>query len=942
MRRLPETPGVLVSLLRYAASGVIRNRKRTFSSILGVTLAIVLISGTFIAVDSSMWATLNAMLRDIPGDFWAPTYPSNHTVNATAVREAFLSVSGIVDVSVYRPLPTGFLGLELGNGSGAYAGWVAAYGIEPDHLPSYLMGIPVNGSIDLPRGSIALSTTLATQLRVGIGDLFYISTRVWDSTVNATLTFRVNFTVAALLTTPSNGFPIGFCTGFCGGPTSLAAVNLRDMDWVEGGLDLTNHSSVSDNAQIWIDRARFVNPYDIGGTEQTLRQLGRELQAAYPVFGNVGDNLSPVLDSFAQSMSLERLVFLLLSAPVLLLGLYLAAVGVELVHGDRRREVAILKTRGSSGHQMMGLLIAEATLGGLIAAAIGLLAGALLSGFLLGIVSPSASSAVPGFGGLALSPGTVVTVALLSVLFMAAASYRSSRRTAELPIVETLRYYAPGETQIRYRPWIDVALVTLGTATFAFAWLTESQPGSFLTFLLGGVFFALLPAAPIFLILGSTRLATRSTGRVYDWATRASKPFTKDLHHVIRRNLSRNPRRSASVAVIVALGLGFGLFAYGLLGSQDAYQARTARAIVGGDVAVLGASNAPELERNLTKLPEVASFTHFSLVPGDPEFAGLYGPYVYALDPDSYFNVTQPEPWYFEGLTPAQAKEVLKTEGAILVTQRYLREQYLELGQVVGVQLTIVNYTTGLGETFRAEGTVRGVVRSLPGTSNGNAGVPSAIYGSYALFRSILENGSGLYGGGENFLIDLRPGADWQTAKADIANLANSDPIRLSDARILVLEEMVQEQAASPLTQAFLGFIRIEIVFLAVILTAGLGLVLYAASLERETEFAAIAARGASRRQVTGLLVGEGFSIVLIGVAVGAGIGILASYLGMEFFLVGPPGTPQTLVPFFFVMPPEGWLLLVLAPVAMLFESFLVGWRIARMNVARVLKLRGG
>jgi ABC-type lipoprotein release transport system permease subunit len=928
---------VLVSVLRYAVSGVVRNRERTLSSILGVTLAIVLISGTFIAMDSSTWATLDAMLRDIPGDFWAPTNPSNHTVNATAVREAFLSVSGTVDVSVYRPLPT-FLGLDFGNASGAYAGWVAAFGIEPDHLSSYLKGVPVNGSLDLPKGSIALSTTLARQLHARIADLFYISNEVWDPTVNATRTYRVNFTVGALLTTPANGFPIGFCNGFCGGPTSLAVVNLRDMDWVEAGLDLTGY--VSDYAQIWIDRARFVNPYDIGGTEQTLRRLGRELQAAYPVSGNVGDNLSPVLDSFAQRTSLERLVFLLLSAPVLLLGLYLGAVGVELGHGDRRREIAILKTRGSSGRQMIGLLIAEATLGGLVAAALGLLAGALLSGFLLGVVSPSANSAVPGFGGLVLSPGTVVTVALLSVLFMAAASYRSSRRTAELPIVETLRYYAPGETQIRYRPWIDVALVTLGTATFAFAWLTESQPGSFVTFLLGGVFFALLPAAPIFLILGATRLATRSTGRVYDWTARASKPFARNLHHVIRRNLSRNPRRSASVAVIVALGLGFGLYAYGLLGSQDAYQVRTARAIVGGDVAVLGAPSSPGFEQNLTSLPEVAAVTRFAGVVGTASYGQ---PSVFALDPDSYFNVTRPEPWYFERLTPADAKRILSTEGGLLVTDRYFNEQLLEMGQIIGVTLSWYNSTSNQSESTRVEGTIQGVVRTLPGMSNGLSEAPDAIYGSLGTFRTIVENETLQgYAPVDSYLVDLRPGADWRTAKADIENLANADPLRITDASVLVFQEMVEQQAASPLTQAFLGFIRIEIVFLAVILTAGLGLVLYAASLERETEFAAIQARGASRRQVTGLLVGEGFSIVLIGVTVGAGIGILASYLGMAFFLVGPPGTPPTLVPFFFVMPAEGWLLLILAPVAMLLESFLVGWRVARMDVARVLKLRGG
>jgi ABC-type lipoprotein release transport system permease subunit len=929
-----------VSLLRYALSSIARSRKRTFSSILGVTLAIVLISGTFIAVDSSTWATLNAMLRDVAGDFWAGTYPSNRTVNASDLRQAFLSVSGVLDVSIYRPLPTQFptQGLRFGNASGGYTGWVAAYGIEPDHLPSYLRGVPVNGSLELPRSSVALSTTLARGLRVGIGDLFYVSNAVWDPTVNATRIFRVNFTVAALLTTPASGFPIGFCVGFCGGPSSLVVVNLRDLDWLDDSLDLTDQFATSDYAQVWVDRVRFVNPYDIDGSKRALLRLGRDLQAAYPVFGNVGDNVSPVLDSFAQTTSLERLIFLLLSTPVLLLGLYLGAVGVELAHGDRRREMAILKTRGSSGRQVFGLLLTEAALGGLIAAALGLLAGALLSRLLVDIVNPFANLAAVGSGSVVLSLGTAVTVALLSVLFMAAASYRSARRTAELPIVETLRYYAPGETQIRYRPIIDVALVTLGTVTFAFAWLTQFQPGSFLTFLVGGVFFALLPAAPIFLILGATRLATRSTGRVYDWAARASKLFAKDLHHVIRRNLSRNPRRSANVAVIVALGLGFGLFAYGLMGSQQAYQARTARAVVGGDIAIFRAPDTPGLLQNLSALPDVAAVVRFTGVAGTTSFGW---PLVYALDPSSYFDVIRAESWYFEGLSPPEAKAILETKGGLLATERYLRDQALEIGQVVGFSLTTYNGTTGKEQNVHAEGTIRGVVRVLPGMSNGETAAPEAIYGGYVTFQSIVDNQTANYPGGDNYILNLRPGADWRTAETDVSSLV-SNPANAVEPTVLAMEELNLQQAASPVTQAFLGFIRIEIVFLASILTAGLGLVLVAASLEREPEFAAIAARGASRRQTSGLLVGEGFAIVLIGIAVGAGIGILASYLGMEFFLVGPPGTPPTLVPFFFVMPPEGWLLLVLAPVAMLIESLLVGWRIARMNVARVLKLRGG
>jgi len=126
--------------------------------------------------------------------------------------------------------------------------------------------------------------------------------------------------------------------------------------------------------------------------------------------------------------------------------------------------------------------------------------------------------------------------------------------------------------------------------------------------------------------------------------------------------------------------------------------------------------------------------------------------------------------------------------------------------------------------------------------------------------------------------------------------------------------------------------------FMVVILTAGIGLILYAASLEREVELASIRARGASGWQTAGLLVGEGSSIMLVGVVVGAGLGVLSAYLSTTF----GSGSGESLVPLFLIVPVTSLLLLVAAPIAMLVTSVLVSLRVAQMDIGRVLKLRGG
>src|SRR5256885_12350431 len=133
-----------------------------------------------------------------------------------------------------------------------------------------------------------------------------------------------------------------------------------------------------------------------------------------------------------------------------------------------------------------------------------------------------------------------------------------------------------------------------------------------------------------------------------------------------------------------------------------------------------------------------------------------------------------------------------------------------------------------------------------------------------------------------------------------------------------------------------------EFMSIGFILTIGMSLILYAPSLERDVEFAAIIARGSSGWQTAKLLVGEAFVIMLVGLAIGTSVGIGTAFFATQFVAAGPPGSPAPLIPYFFVFPLEALLLVLLGPAPMLLSAFPVSLRTARMNVAQVLKLRGG
>src|SRR3989441_49093 len=504
-------------------------------------------------------------------------------------------------------------------------------------------------------------------------------------------------------------------------------IPIGDIGWYEQQLGVS-YGGNSVQGEIRIDRDRFLDPYDLAASQRNLARLDRQVdEVLVPFEGQVTfDYVSSAISNFATVITVQRIIYLALSTPVLLLGIYLGAIGVDLGHAERRRELAVLKTRGATPRQLVGLLLIEATLGGAIAAIVGLVAGVGLSRLLLSFVNPFSTPTAPRYEVIVLTPSTIVIVTILSVIFMALTSIRSARRTARVPIVETLRYYAPGETRIQYRPWVDILLVTLAVVTYGIVLYTRANSQDFFTFLIGALFFIILPFTPIFLIVGTTRLLTRSTGRVYDCTARVCKPFAKNLYYVISRNLRRNPRRSANVAVIIALGIAFGMFILVTFSSPLGYQERQVRASVRAGLPAAPPPHDSAFAANLTALPEVAGVARLLSIPAPPPYYYGNG---YALDPVTFFAVTNPEPWYFGAGGAEAARQVLATPGQVLVTEAYLRNAFLAVGDRLRFEGSVYNGTNYTG-TVTVNTTIGGTVRGLPGTGYFGFGLPNAIYGS--------------------------------------------------------------------------------------------------------------------------------------------------------------------------------------------------------------------
>src|SRR5256714_5510613 len=391
---------------------------------------------------------------------------------------------------------------------------------------------------------------------------------------------------------------------------------------------------------------------------------------------------------------------------------------------------------------------------------------------------------------------------------------------------------------------------------------------------------------------------------------------------------------------MIALSLAFGMFTLVTFSAQLAYQESQLRAEIGADIAVNAPPSDPGFAASVRALPEVEGLTLIRrlYVPPNLGYAD-----VFALDPETYLSTTNPEPWFFRDIDRGAAQRVLASPDCdpannrtgpgvcqVLVTEAYLDSQSLAVGDVLTFRREMRNQA-GVLEHVTVTVGIGGTVRGLPGTSAVGSGVPLAVYGSHTTLKQLVDIVMSKNIDPERYLVALRAGADWGAAKDGIRSLGASG--------IRVAEAEVEQLRSVPLFRAFFGFMELEMAFMVVILTAGIGLILYAATLERKVELASIRARGASGWQTAGLLVGEASSIMLVGLVVGAGLGVLTAYLSTT---LGVSGAGESLVPLFLIVPVTSLLLLAAAPIAMLIVSFLVSLRVARMDIGRVLKLRGG
>jgi len=217
----------------------------------------------------------------------------------------------------------------------------------------------------------------------------------------------------------------------------------------------------------------------------------------------------------------------------------------SIVIGQRVRELALLRALGATGRQISRSVKLEAVVIGVVASALGLLAGYLLAALLLWVLVKIGFGDLPG--SIPIRPRTIIVASVVGVGATLLSSIGPSRRVRKIPPVAALRddlRLTP--TGLRRRLLVGGAVAVAGIGALAAGMTIEMSTRLILIAIGGGALAA---------FIGVYLLSPAITGQV---ATVLGWPIRK-VYRIPGRlatdNARRSPRRTAATAAALTIGL---------------------------------------------------------------------------------------------------------------------------------------------------------------------------------------------------------------------------------------------------------------------------------------------------------------------------------------------------------------------------------------------------
>jgi putative ABC transport system permease protein len=311
---------------------------------------------------------------------------------------------------------------------------------------------------------------------------------------------------------------------------------------------------------------------DDGAVPTEVRDAVRAALEGSRVDVVTGETLVAESQEAAQGSFRGLLTFLLVFALIsVLVGSFVIYTSFAFIVAQQQRQVALLRALGASRTQVLGSVVVEALVVGAVASVVGYGLGVALADLLAGAFLPGSSAVVlPRTLALSLAVGVVVTAA--SAFFPAA-------RAARVPPVAAMRDVAI-DTSHRSPVRLVVGLLLAGGGAGAlYAGIVETPVQGQSPLRLSGAGMLALFLATIVLGPVVARPASLGLGR----PLRTTRGIVGRL---AQQNAARNPKRTASTASALMIGLGIVSLFLVVNASVRASLDHTVDTRVGGDLVI--------------------------------------------------------------------------------------------------------------------------------------------------------------------------------------------------------------------------------------------------------------------------------------------------------------------------------------------------------------------
>jgi len=537
-----------------------------------------------------------------------------------------------------------------------------------------------------------------------------------------------------------------------------------------------------------------------------------------------------------QFFNVALLVFALIA---LFVGTFIIFNTFSIVVAQRLRELALLRALGASGRQVLGSVLTEAVLVGLLASVVGLGAGIALSSVLKALLDAFGLD-IPA-GGTVVGARTVIVALVVGTGVTIISAIVPARKASRVPPIAAMRDVATeGRPHSGRRVLIGFSIVALGVL-------------SLFAGLFGGAGIQLVGLGALIVFIGVFVLGpvvARPLSDVIGWPAARLRGITGAL---ARDNAMRNPKRKSATAAALMIGVALvGFITIFAASAKESINAQVDESFKADFVITTGSGFgaafggfSPQLASDIAKLPQVGGSSPLRF--NQAEFGGSSE--------------------FFAGVDPRSATKVfnMKVEdgnvgdlaqpNSVGISRSVANDKHLRIGSRVPAQFP--NGATPL------------TVRTIYGNGNkqGFADYTLSIATVSAHYTSQLD---------QYVFVKLASGVSPLEGRQAIDPVLKAYP----NAKLQDSTEFKDAQAAQ--INQLLGLIYVMLLLAVIIALIGIANTLALSIYERTRELGLLRAVGMSRRQLRSSIRWESVIISLLGTFLGLVIGLFFGWAVVE------------------------------------------------------------